>query len=198
MQIALALVWRVPHAIEFGSAIALPLLTALVYAFVSADAGETPISESLVWERFLERAWAVIVLDFVLGEVWGAALTYNSSTNFLELVGGLAAFLVTVFTVFADAAAVVDDDVNVWTVIPRSLLRSFVTTWNRTTFVRSLAIVSLGLLVFVAQNALYFVLAAYHAPQAAFWALIPIETVVTAPIAALTVVVYRDAAGVLR
>lgn len=194
----MALVWRVPHADELGGAIAVPLVAALVYAFVSTDAGETPIAESLVWERFLERAWAVIVLDFLLSYVWIAALIYSTSANPLQLLAGLAAFGFSVVAVFADTAAVVDDDVSVWTVIPRSLVRSIVTAWNSTVFVRALAIVSLSLLEFVAQNTLYFALVHFNVPQAEFWAEIPIATVFAPPIAAITVVVYRDAAGVLR
>jgi hypothetical protein len=197
VQIALALVWRVPHAIELGSSIAIPLVTALVYAFVSADAGEAPAAESLVWERFLERAWAVIVIDFLLTDIATAALVYSMSAKPLELVGGLAAFAFAVLTVFADAGAVVDDDVTVWTVIPRALLRSITTTWNSTIFARALAIFSLQLLAFVAQNALYFGLMHFDVSQALFWAEIPMATLITPPLAAITVVVYRDAAGVL-
>lgn len=197
-QVALALVWRVPHAIELGSSITVPLVVALVYAFVSADASESEVAESLVWERFLERAWAVIVIDFFLTYVWTAAIVYSTSPKILELLAGLAAFGFSVVAVFWDADAVVDDDVNVWTVIPRSLLRSIATAWNSTVFVRALAIVSLSLLEYVAQTALYFALMHFNVPQAEFWAEIPITTVAAMPIAALTVVVYRDAASVLR
>lgn len=197
VQVALTLLWKVPHAIELGGAIAIPLVTAMVYAFVSADAGETEIAESLVWERYLERAWAVIVIDFLLTYVWTAALVYSTSANPLELVAGLAAFGFSVVAVFWDTAAVVDDDVNVWTLVPRSFLRSVATAWNSTVFVRALAIVSLSLLEFVGQSALYYALLHFKVPQAEFWAEIPIGTIVALPISALTVVVYRDAAGVL-
>ena len=198
VQIALALVWRIPHALELGSSIAVPLVVALVYAFVSADAGEPGLSESLVWERFLERAWAVIVLDFLLSYVWGVAIFDSMSSNVLDMLAGLAAFIFSVFFVFADAGAVVDDDVNVWSVIPRSLLRSVAVVWNSTIFARALAIVSFVLLETVAQIALQILLPHFNVTQPLFWAWIPINTVVAVPISALTVVIYRDAAGVLR
>jgi len=198
VQIALTLVWRVPHAIELGTSIAIPLLVTLVYAFVSADTGESTVAESLIWERFLERAWAVIVLDFLLNDVTNAAMIYSTSANALEMIAGLAAFMFSVLTVFADAGAVVDDDVTVWTVIPRSLLRSILTTWNSAIFIRALAIFSLWLLAFVAESALYIGLTHFGIPQAIFWGDVPIATLVTPPIAAITVVVYRDATGVLR
>lgn len=192
------LLWRAPQAIELGGAIAVPLINALVYAFVSADAGESSIAQALVWERFLERAWAVIVLDFLINYIWTAALVYSTSANLLELIAGLAAFGFCVVAVFADAGAVVDDDVSVWNVIPRSLVRSVAAAWNSTIFVRALALVSLSLLEYVAQNVVYFALVHFNVPQAEFWAEIPIATIVAPPLAAITVVVYRDATNMLR
>jgi hypothetical protein len=197
LQIALALVWRVPHAVDLGGAIAIPLVTALVYAFVSADAGEGPVAEGLVWERFLERAWAVIIIDFLLSYIWTAALIYSTSSKIVDLLAGLAAFGFSVVAVFADAGAVVDDDVSVWTVIPRSLLRSIATAWSGTIFIRALAIVSFALLEFLAQTSLYFALMHLSPSQADFWAQVPLATIVAPPLAAVTVIVYRDAAGVL-
>lgn len=192
------LLWRAPQALVLGSAIAVPLINALVYAFVWADAGESSIAQALIWERFLERAWAVIVLDFLINYVWTAALVYSTSTKPLELLAGLAAFGFCVVTAFADAVAVVDDDVSVWNVIPRSLVRSVATAWNSTIFVRALAIVSLSLLAYVAQSAAYFSLVHFNVPQAEFWSDIPIGTIVAPPLAAITVVVYRDATNVLK
>lgn len=194
----MALIWRVPHAIDLGGAIAVPLINALVYAFVSADASESSVAQTLIWERFLERAWAVIVLDFLISYIWTAALIYSTSTKPLELLAGLAAFGFCVLAVFADTVAVVEDDVSVWNVIPRSLVRSILTAWNSTIFVRALAIVSFSLLEFVAQNVSYFALMHFNVPQAEFWAEIPIATIVAPPLAAITVVVYRDATSVLR
>ena len=187
-----------PHAVDLGGAIAIPLVTALVYAFVSADDAESPVAENLVWERFLERAWAVIVIDFLLSYVWTAALVYSTSSKIVELLAGLAAFGFSVVAVFADAGAVVDDDVTVWTVIPRAILRSVATAWSSTIFMRALAIVSFALLAFVAQSSLYIALTHFNVSQADFWAQVPIATVITPPLAAITVIVYRDATRVLR
>lgn len=198
LQVALALVFHVPHALELGSSIAIPLVVALVYAFVSADAAETPVPESLTWERFLERAWAVIVIDVLLNRLTLAALDYSTSSNPLELIGGLLAFTFVMLTVFADTSATLDDDVTVWTVIPRAVLRSIATSWNSVTFVRALAIFSAELLTVPVQSVLYVAMTHFGVPQALFWSQIPLATFVTPPLAAITAVVYRDATGVLR
>jgi hypothetical protein len=198
VQIALALVWRVPHALELGQSVAIPLVVTLVYAFVSADSAEAPVPESLVWERFLERAWAVIVIDFFVSWLWTTALLDTASSQPIELIGGIFALILVVLTTFVDASATLDDDVTVWTVIPQALLRGIAVMWNRTTFVRGVAIFSMQLLVFVFQLELYYALAALHAPQALFWSQISLSTIVAPPIAAITAIVYRDATAVLR
>jgi hypothetical protein len=169
-----------------------------VYAFVNADAGDSPIAETLIWERFLERAWAVIVIDFLVNDLATIALAYSTSSAPLELLIGLLAFALSILTVFADTSATVDDDVTVWTVVPLGIMRSAATTWNTTTFVRALAIFALQMLAFAVQEVLYFGLQHWGVPQALFWSQIPLETIVAPPLAAITLLVYRDAKTVLR
>ena len=193
MQALLAVVWRVPHGLDLGQAIVLPLFVTLVYAFVWSDAAETPFPIAKVLERFLERAWAVIVIDFLLTELGTIALTKSLSSSIVDIVTGLVAFALSVLLVFADASATVDDDVTVWNVVPRAFVRSITAAWTSTTFSRALAIYSLVLLLSALQLAIYFAMERGHVPQAAFWSSTPLLTIAVAPISALTVVVYRDA-----
>lgn len=193
MQALLALVWRVPHGSELGSAIVLPLLVTLVYAFASADAAETPPAQAAVWERFLERAWAVIVIDFVTSELTTAGWVYTLSSQTLEVIGGFIAYGLSVLVIFADASATVDDDVTVWTVIPRGFLRSIAVTLNARTLVRALALFSLELLIFAGTIAIYESLAWLPEAQRLFWGTVPLLTITVVPISALIVVVYADA-----
>jgi hypothetical protein len=145
-----------------------------------------------VWERFLERAWAVIVIDFI-GSWLATKAFYANPASSLDEVAGIAAFTLALFIVFADASATIDDDVTVWSVIPRALLRSVIITLNPTTFVRALLLFSLFLVLLFAQFLAYVVLVRFHVAQALFWSEIPLLTVVQPPLAALTVLVYQDA-----
>ena len=192
-QATLVLVLRIPHGTELSSAIALPLLVTLAYAFVSADDREEPQPDALTWERFLERAWAVIVIDFLCGEVLTAGWVYSFANDALQVVVGVAAFGLSVLVIFADASATVDDDVNVWTVIPRAFLRSAAVALTPRVLVRALALFSLELLIVAAQNTLYFGLGGAPEPQRSFWASVPLLTLTAVPLSALVVLVYRDA-----
>lgn len=193
MQALVAIVWRVPHGTDLDSFIVLPILTTLVYAFAAADAGSEPVTAAAVWERFLERSWAVIVIDFVLAYVSAIGLSAGLSSEPLDMVAGMLVFGLSALLVFTDASATVDDDVTVWSVIPRAFLRSFQTSWRWPVFSRALAIFAIQLVVYALQNELYALLARRHVPEAAFWSQIPILTVVGVPLAALTVLVYLDA-----
>jgi hypothetical protein len=191
-QALIATLWRSPAAIEVSNDVALPLLTALVYARVWGDSNEN-IESSAVWERFLERAWAVIVIDFVASWLLTRAFLASPSPTALEEITGVIAFTLVLFTLFADASATIDDDVTVWNVIPRAFLRSIIITLNLTTFTRALAIFALLLVVFFGQFVLYFALVQYHVAQPQFWSSIPLLTISQPPLAALTVLVYQDA-----
>jgi hypothetical protein len=169
------------------------LLTTLVYAFVSADATEEPPPQPSVWERFLERAWAVIVIDFVCSEITAIGLVFLESGQTLQVLGGFLAFGLSVLVIFADASATIDDDVTVWNVIPRAFLHSMSVTFGLRAFSRALALFSLQLLLFVAANLVYVSFGHIPAVERSFWAFVPLSTVVTVPFSALLVLVYADA-----
>ncbi|MBV8331430.1 MAG: hypothetical protein JO192_01715 [Candidatus Eremiobacteraeota bacterium] len=193
LQALLVLVWHVPHGTELGSSIVLPLLVTLAYAFVWADAQEAEQSEHSVWERFLERAWAVIVIDFISGEITSAGWVYSLSSETLQIIGGFLAFGLSVLIIFADASATIDDDVTVWTVVPRGFMRSMAVTLNGRTLIRALALFALELLIFAGTSAIYDAFPRLPETARFFWAAVPLSTVTAVPLAALLVLVYGDA-----
>ena len=189
----MALVWRLPQGAELGQAIVLPILTTIVYAFVWADASDTPVSPSAVWERCLERSWAVIVIDFVYTFVASLGLGYALSADPIGVVTGIVGIVLSIVLVFADASATVDDDVNAWSVIPHAFVRSASMAWRAAIFPRALTIFAIELLVLAAQSALAIGLERVHVPQAVFWSEVLLNTLTLPPLSALIVLVYRDA-----
>jgi hypothetical protein len=187
-----AYLWRSPAAVDVSNDVALPLLTALVYSRVWGDSNEN-VEWRAVWDRFLERAWAVIVIDLIGTWLVTNAFVSASSGLALETVISILAFTAALFIVFADAAATIDDDVTAWNVVPRSLLRSAAVTFNPMTYARALVLFSIGILLQFASFALSPVLVRYHVAHALFWSQIPLLTVVQPPLAALIVLVYQDA-----
>jgi hypothetical protein len=193
VQALVALVWRIPHGTDLDGAIVLPILTTLVYGFVAADAGAEPVAASIVWERVLERSWAVVVIDFAVSYVTALGLAGSTSSSALDLIAGLSAFGLSVLFVFADASAAVDADLGVLTVIPYGFVRSVQAAWQRPVLPRALAIFSLQLLVAALQIALNALLQHARVPDALFWSEIPLLTLLVPPLSALTVLVYLDA-----
>jgi hypothetical protein len=195
LQAVVALVWRVNHGIDLDNSIVLPILTTLVYAFVAADARGKSVPAAAIWERFLERTWAVIVIDFILNQIVTIGIADSQSADPLDLLVGFLVFGLSTLLVFTDAGATSDDDVTVWSVIPRAFVRGVLAAWNRQIFPRALAIFSIWLLVNEIQLGALSALQNAHMPlsQALFWTLIPLGTLVTPPLAALTVLVYLDA-----
>ena len=172
----------------------LPLLTTLVYAFANNDASETPQAARPVWERFLERAWAVIVIDFLGTYLTSVGLAGTMSNDVAAAIVGIVATIVAILIVFADVAATVDDDPAVWSLLPRSISKSARAVTRPKVLARAVALYALGLLVFAVQESIVLLLTNAHAANVEFWSEVPLQTVATVPLAALTLVVYRDAA----
>ena len=192
IQAAATFLWRSQAGIEVSSDVALPLLTALVYARVWGDSNEN-IPSQVVWERFLERAWAVIVIDFLVSWLFERALVLGAAPTIVEQLGVFLAYTLVLFIIFADAGATIDDGVTVWSVIPLAIARSALVTLNPITFARALVLFCINVGVALAQFALYSALVHDRVGQALFWSTVPLATVVQPPIAALTLLVYQDA-----
>jgi hypothetical protein len=198
VQAALALGFHLPHATDVSEAIVQPLLVTLVYAFVWLDAQESPPSAAIAWERFLERAWAVIVIDFFFGQVAGFAVALSLLADPIAIVLGLLGCGVSALLVLADASATVDDDVTAWSVIPKSIAKSIVSTWNAVTFSRALALFSIQLLLYVIEKEIGVALTQARVSEPDFWSTIPLSTIAIPPLSAITLLVYRDATGTTK
>lgn len=199
LQAVVALVWRVHEAVALDGFIATPILTTLVYVVIAADirprseaSGEAPVAAPL-WERFLERSWAVIVIDFVLSYVLAFGLGGTASQDLAEVFGGVAIVAVSAMLVFADASAAADDDLTALSVLPRAFVRSVAAVWQPAVFPRAFALLALQLILVALQSAAYALLLRAHVPNADFWSQIPLLGIATVPLSAFTMVVYLDA-----
>ncbi len=176
---------------------ALPVLTALVYAFVWADTKED-LPPGAAWERFLDRVWAVIVIDFIIGvpvimELLRTTLGNSADPKDLQNMGALIALVLSLFFLFADASATADDDLTVWNVIPLAFLRSLVISLNPMTFARVLLLIALEFALLLPESGVSILLAKAHVPFADFWSEVPLSTLLQPPLAALTLLVYQGA-----
>jgi len=183
---------RVPNGIVYCGFVFAPLLTALVYACVWADTAQKRPPQMAVWERALERSWAVILIDLAVSFVQitgaGGFRTGDLSDAFI----GLAILIMSATFVFADASATLDE-MPVWWLVPGALWRSVQACLNGIVFGRAITIVALSIACGFLQDPIYALLQSAHVANADFWASIPLDDATVPPIAALTALVYRDA-----
>ncbi|MGR4064036.1 MAG: hypothetical protein ACLQPV_01145 [Vulcanimicrobiaceae bacterium] len=194
--------WHSSQATLFANSIFIPLQTAIVYAFVAADSLAEPVTAGRTWARALERAWAVIVIDFIatLIQIWGAPAGGGSDP--LAIVLNVVTILIVVTLVFADAAAVIDDEevdsgenavLRGLLLVPRSLARSVTLVLVGGFVIRAFFLFGLEIATELLSVAAGAGLHSWHAGGADFWAQCAIPTLATAPIAVATAVFYIDA-----
>jgi hypothetical protein len=195
-EAAVVAAWRSPAAFDFVSAVCLPIFVTVVYAFVLADADGT-MTSSAIWSRVLERAWAVIVIDLIVGIISQFTIIFMESTDLLTQVFAIPSLLLVVTFVFADVNAVATKKADPWwMLVLRPFAVSFATALGPGMLVRAF------LLTFVTQYLpmlvlllLDSVLTARHVPFADFWAFGPLGAILVPPFGALTALVYLDATG---
>jgi len=192
--------WHSAQAILFANSIFIPLQTAIIYAFVAADSLAEPVTPGRTWARALERAWAVIVIDFIetLVQIWGAPA---DGADPLAIVLNVVTILIVVTLVFADAAAVIDDEgegegnavLRGLMLVPRSLVRSVTLVLVGGFVIRAFFLFGLEIATEFLSVGAGLAFHALHAGGADFWAQCAIPTLATAPIAVATAVFYIDA-----
>jgi hypothetical protein len=186
--------WHGTHALEYASFTIPPLLTTLVYAFAWADVKPEPTPAPAIWERILERSWAVIAIDLVTTIVTSFGLGSLLSADPIDILAGIGILGLSATLIFADVSATVDA-MPWWWILLGSFWRSVRATWQGPTLFRALTLVALELLVFGMQLTLQGWLTTLHVAKAEFWSQVPLSALTVPPLAALTMLVYHDATG---
>jgi len=190
-QALVVFVWRVPHGLVYSGYVLPPLYTTLVYAFVWADSDEAPQNAGSTWERVLDRAWAVIVIDLVFTIFVNTGLDGIITQDPVDVVLGIVILMISAPLVFADTSATVDE-MPVWWLIPGAFWRSLRTA-RGPVYLRAIAILCLALIPAIAQAPLFDWMHHAEIANAEFWSAVPLNAVTVAPIGALTALVYREA-----
>jgi len=184
-------IWPTDATIDAVELVVLSLASALVYARTQADVDSGDWGS--VWSRALERAWAVIVITFLLEFVTIYAYAGLAAGNFLDRILGVAILMMSLALSFSDIDAVISREGGLLLMLPRSFSNSIRAAWSGWTMVRIIG-------VFLAQKVLQLAipliagaLAARHASGASFWAVVPLDALLLPPFAILTTFIYFDA-----
>ncbi len=174
----------------YAELVGTPLVIVVVTVFAGADATNT-LTMAQRWERILERAWALIVLDVGLSFVQisgiqtmllGASDAGNTIMGFLTLV--LSAMLV-----YAEPFTALEKDVHTITLLPFAVLRSMMLAWVNVSRIFSLFAVQIAVII---AGILVHQAALKSGADAAVWIGIAFGTFMSAPLAALFTVAYLD------
>ena len=192
LQLAIALLWRVPQALPFAIYVVGPVLTTIVYAFVAADARDSDAPAEPIWPRILERAWAVIVIDLGLGLLQQNIMGGPATLGVGGVLEGVLLLFMTTSLIFADASATVDDGDSALLLIPRSLGRSIAVVFAGGLFQRGLIVLAVQLVAAFAVLFAYAAASAHHLKHGDLWTLLVFNTILGVPIAAFTMLVYLE------
>lgn len=173
----------------YASLIGAPLVIVVVNVFVGCDATKS-LTIAQRWERVLERAWAIILLDVGLSfvQMSGIQTMLAGGADAGDTIMGFLTLVLSAMLVYAEPFAVLEKDAQALTVLPFAILRSMMLGWVNVSRIFSLFAVQIAAMIagiFVNQ-------AATKAGFAPVWADFAFNTLIQVPLAALFTVAYLD------
>lgn len=166
-----------------------PLVIVVVTVFAGGDATNT-LTTAQRWERILERAWAIIVIDVGLSFVNVSGLqAVQAIGDPMNAILGFLTLLLSGMLVYAEPFAALEKPAQTLTVVPFAILRSMMLGWVNVSRVFALLAVQITVEIIV-------LLAEQGAPHAGInpriWVDLLMQTLLAAPLAALFTVAYLD------
>jgi hypothetical protein len=172
----------------FAELLGAPLVITIVTVFIASDATGT-LTAAQCWERVLERAWAIIIIDVGLSFVNVSGLQAVQSGDATNIIFGFLTLLLAGMLLYAEPFAAIEKDAQALTIIPFAILRSMMLAWvNMSRVFALLALqIALDIAVLLAEQG------ARHAGiDARLWVDLLLQTLLAAPVAALYAVAYLD------
>jgi hypothetical protein len=174
----------------YAELIGTPLIIVVVTVFTGGDATDT-LTLAQRWERIIERAWALIVLDVGLSfvQISGIQTMLLGTSNAGDTIMGFLTLLLSAMLVYAEPFAALEKNVQPITLVPFSVLRSMMLGWVNISRIFSLFAVQIAAIIagiFVHQASLR------TGADGAVWIGLAFGAFVSAPLAALFTVAYLD------
>jgi hypothetical protein len=175
----------------YAAIVASPLISVVATVFSGADAmGILPTARER-WSRIVERAWAIVVIDFGVTYIWwiGRAALEGNGADFGSVLLGMLVLILGAMLVYAEPFVCLEENVRMRTIVFVALLRSMTLAWVNMSRVFSLFAIQLGLgiLALLAHDAAHT-----RGMHDANWIDLAFAAFVTAPVAVLITVAYLD------
>lgn len=175
----------------YASLIASPLVAVVATVYAGADAcGILPTARER-WARIIERAWAIILIDFLITFLWGNGVdaVAGGASDFGTLTLGMLLLILDAMLVYAEPFICLEEDVRMRTLLPFALLRSMMLAWTNMSRVFSLFAINLGLTIVSLFAHSTAKAQGMHDPN---WIDLALVAFFTAPMAVLITVAYLD------
>lgn len=174
----------------YAGLIGSPLVTVVVTVFVGADATGT-LTIAQRWERIVERAWAIVILDVGLSFVQtsGLGTMLAGSSDAGDIIMGFLTLVLSAMLVYAEPFTALEKDAQPLTLLPFAILRSMMLAWVNLSRVFSLFAVQVAVII---ATLLLDQAAKSSGFNVTLWVDLPFGTFITAPLAALFTVAYLD------
>lgn len=165
-----------------------PLAIAAITVFTGADATGT-LTLAQRWERIAERAWAIVIIDVGLSFVNASGLQTVQAGDAMNVVFGFLTLLLSGMLVYAEPFAALESQTQTLTIVPFAILRSMMLAWVNISRIFALLAVQVGLdiVVLLAEQG-----ARRLGLSGTLWVDLALQTLLSAPLAALFAVAYLD------
>lgn len=167
-----------------------PLAIVVVTVFTGADATNT-LTIAQRWERIIERAWALIVIDVGLTfvQLSGLQTMLLGSNDAGNLIMGFLTLLLSAMLVYAEPFVALEKDAQAVTLLPFAVLRSMMLAWVNLSRIFSLFAVQIAAMM---AGQLLIEATLKMNPTTSTLIGLAFDTIVSVPLAALYTVAYLD------
>lgn len=183
---------HVKFAALYALLIGVPLVNAIVTINVGADATGTLPTAAARLERFVERTWAIIVIDVAITLVGQIGFDTASAPDAGDILLGVLVLFLAAMLVYAEPFAALEKDVQTLTVVPFAFLRSMMLCWVNMPRILSLFMIQIAVTIVQLELAQF---SARAGTQTVMLVTLAYVTVASAPLAALFTVAYLDTAA---
>jgi hypothetical protein len=172
-----------------GSAVVDTLVIAITLAtFAGADM-------RAAMSRALERAWAVILINFAVSYIQLVGISALAAGNILDRVLAIVLLLFSASLIFAEVVAVTIEEERWWMLVPSALGTSVRVAWSGSVMWRALALFALSIVPWFLETGLSDAMTKAHVTHADFWSSLPLGIIWAVPLDVLTTLVLFDVTG---
>lgn len=185
--------WQSKAALLFVGLIGGAVADTLIISLTLATFEGAGIAAGL--SRALERAWAVIVINFVMTYIFAEGIGAIGVGNIVDRILGIILLLFAASLIFAEVIAVTIDDERWWMLVPSSVGTSVRISWTGSVMWRVLALFALAIVPTFLESGLGDALTKAHVSHPDFWGSFPLSIVWSIPLNVLTTLVFFDVTG---